>query len=119
VGKGTTFVFFFPRAQGAIAESLKSAPQTPLAVSAETLLVVEDDLSVRRLLCKMLETQGHRVLSARTGVRLKVLRDHKGTVVRLVITDVIMPEMDGEIMAKRFECDPSQREGTLYIGLHR
>jgi len=49
----------------------------------------------------LLEAEGYRVLPAANGREgLRVMRENKGPTIRLVITDVIMPEMDGEVMAK-------------------
>ena len=67
----------------------------------ETLLLVEDDPSVRHLACNMLESQGYTVLRANNGQdALHVARDHKGSPICLVITDVIMPLMGGKVMAE-------------------
>jgi CheY-like chemotaxis protein len=66
----------------------------------ETLLVVEDDTFVRDLACICLEAQGYEVLPAANGQdALQVAREHKGSPIRLAITDVIMPRMGGKVMA--------------------
>jgi DNA-binding response OmpR family regulator len=67
----------------------------------ETLLVVEDEPSVRHLARHVLETQGYDVLSASNGQEgLQEAREHKGSPIRLVVTDVIMPLMGGKVMAE-------------------
>ena len=67
----------------------------------ETLLVVEDEPSVRHLARQVLEAQGYNVLSASNGQdALHVAREHKGSPIRLVVTDVIMPQMGGKVMAE-------------------
>ena len=67
----------------------------------ETLLVVEDEPSVRHLACGVLQAQGYEVLSASNGQdALHVARGHKGAPIRLVVTDVIMPLMGGKVMAE-------------------
>ena len=67
----------------------------------ETLLVVEDEPSVRHLARSVLENQGYEVLSAANGQdALHVAREHKGPPIRLVVTDVIMPLMGGKVMAE-------------------
>jgi len=67
----------------------------------ETLLVVEDDPSVRHLARGVLESQGYQVLTASNGQdALHVAREHKGALIRLVVTDVIMPLMGGKMMAE-------------------
>lgn len=67
----------------------------------ETLLVVEDEPSVRHLARGVLEARGYRVLSASNGQdALHVARDQQGSPIRLVIADVIMPLMGGKVMAE-------------------
>ena len=101
LGKGTTFKIYFPR----VAQPL-DAPGQPLPTDrvprgTETLMVVEDEPSVRRLACEVLATQGYEVLSAANGQEaLQVVREHKGVPIALVITDVIMPVMGGNVMAE-------------------
>jgi two-component system cell cycle sensor histidine kinase/response regulator CckA len=73
----------------------------PLPRGTETLLVVEDEPSVRHLACGVLQAQGYEVLSASNGQdALHVARGHKGAPIRLVVTDVIMPLMGGKVMAE-------------------
>ena len=67
----------------------------------ETLLLVEDERSVRHLAREILGAQGYTVLRATNGQEaLNVVRDHKGAPIALVITDVIMPQMGGKVMAE-------------------
>ncbi len=62
---------------------------------------MEDEPSVRHLASSVLEAQGYEVLRATNGKDgLHVAREHKGAPIRLVITDVIMPQMDGKVMAE-------------------
>jgi two-component system, cell cycle sensor histidine kinase and response regulator CckA len=68
------------------------------------LLVVEDEQSVRHLARGVLEAQGYKVLTASNGQdALHVAREHKGSPIRLVVTDVIMPLMGGKVMAEWLE----------------
>jgi CheY-like chemotaxis protein len=68
------------------------------------LLLVEDEPSVRYLARAILETQGYKVLSATNGQdALHVAREHAGSPIRLVVTDVIMPLMGGKMMAERLK----------------
>jgi two-component system, cell cycle sensor histidine kinase and response regulator CckA len=67
----------------------------------ETLLIVEDEPSVRHLAFGVLKAQGYEVLTASNGQEaLRVAREHKGQPIGLVITDVIMPRMGGKVMAE-------------------
>ncbi len=100
--KGTTFKVYFPRIDQPLDISGELLSTRPLPRGTETLLLVEDDPSVRNLAQTVLETQGYKVLSASNGEdALKVVRDRQGPPIRLVITDVIMPRMDGKPMADR------------------
>ena len=101
VGKGATFKIYFPRVQQPLDVAAKANLAGPLPCGAETLLVVEDEPSVRRLACRILEAQGYKVLSATNGQdALHMARDHKGNPIRLVVSDVIMPLMGGKVMAE-------------------
>ncbi|MEY2407985.1 MAG: two-component system, cell cycle sensor histidine kinase and response regulator CckA, partial [Verrucomicrobiota bacterium] len=101
VGKGTMFKIYFPRLDHPIEIAARPIQTGPLPRGSETLLIVEDDPSVKRLACDVLKAQGYHVLSASNGQEaLHVARDHKGTLIRLVVTDVIMPQMGGEVMAE-------------------
>ena len=101
VGKGTTFKIYFPRVEHALEEASKIVPTGPLSHGTETLLVVEDDLSLRHLARSVLETQGYKVLSASNGEDgLRAAREDQESPIRLVITDVIMPLMGGKEMAE-------------------
>jgi two-component system cell cycle sensor histidine kinase/response regulator CckA len=101
LGKGTTFKVYFPRVELALDITAGKVQTGPLPRGTETLLVVEDDPSVRHLARGVLETQGYEVLSAANGQEaLHVVREHKGAPVRLVVTDVIMPLMGGKVMAE-------------------
>jgi two-component system cell cycle sensor histidine kinase/response regulator CckA len=101
LGKGTTFSVYLPCVDDVIAEAV-AAPvvhEAPPAGGNETVLVVEDDASVRRLACTVLRARGYSVLSARDGQEgLTVAREHQGPPIRLVITDVVMPVMGGNTM---------------------
>jgi CheY-like chemotaxis protein len=101
LGKGTTFKIYFPQVDEPLDLAAKPFPEGPLPRGAETLLVVEDDPSVRNLAVGVLAAQGYEVLSATNGQdALRVAREHKGSPVRLVVTDVIMPVMGGKVMAE-------------------
>jgi len=104
LGKGTTFKAYFPRVKERLANTSKLSPSGPVPQGTETLLVVEDEVSVKQLACSTLASLGYNVLSAENGlVALQVVREHKGVPIRLVITDVIMPVMGGKVMAEKLK----------------
>jgi two-component system, cell cycle sensor histidine kinase and response regulator CckA len=104
--RGTTFRVYLPHASQNAAVQAVSPAVKPIQTGAfprgaETLLVVEDEQSVRNLARGVLEAQGYEVLSASNGQdALRVVREHKGSPIRLVVTDVIMPVMGGKVMAE-------------------
>ena len=101
VGNGTTFKIYFPRVEQPLDVVAKPIQTGPLPRGTETLLVVEDDPSVRHLARRVLEGQGYEVLSASNGQdALHVARERKGSPIRLVVTDVVMPLMSGKVMAE-------------------
>ena len=101
VGKGTTFKAYFPRVEQPLEVAARPIQAGPLPRGTETLLVVEDEPAVRHLACSILEAQGYTVLCASNGQEgLRAVREHKGSPIRLVVTDVIMPLMGGKVMTE-------------------
>jgi len=99
VGIGTTFKVYFPRSGGA-AVAVTSTPP-PLAKGTETVLVVEDEDLVRNLSRRMLELGGYKVLAARSGPEALALAAEYASLIHIVMTDVVMPEMNGKELAQR------------------
>ena len=101
LGQGTTFKVYFPRVNLPVDAAARPGGAGPLPRGTETLLVVEDEPAVRHLACDVLEAQGYRVLRAGNGQEgLKAARELKGREIGLVITDVVMPLMSGQVMAE-------------------
>ena len=98
LGKGTTFKLYFPRVTEAAAES--PAPERlEAAESLETVLLVEDEQSVRELTFKMLQKMGYRILTASGGSEaIEISRSHAGHI-SILVTDVVMPGMSGRQLA--------------------
>jgi len=101
-GKGTTFKIYFPRIEQSAHAVTQSLSQTgPVRRGTETLLLVEDEPSVRHLAEGVLKGQGYTVLTAPNGQdALRVAREHRGPPIALVVTDVVMPRMGGKVMAE-------------------
>jgi two-component system cell cycle sensor histidine kinase/response regulator CckA len=72
--------------------------RTGLAAGTGSVLVVDDDRGVRRLTARMLRTEGYQVLEADSGAEaLRTLESDPG--IGLLVTDIVMPEMDGLVLA--------------------
>jgi two-component system, cell cycle sensor histidine kinase and response regulator CckA len=99
VGRGTTFNIYLPHADEP-AEVHGAAPASRTAIGgSETVLLVEDEESVRQLVRDTLASRGYRVLEAENGqCGLTVASAHEGTI-DLIITDVVMPGMSGRELA--------------------
>jgi two-component system cell cycle sensor histidine kinase/response regulator CckA len=101
VGKGTTIRIHLPRQQGQ-AVGVEAAPPTTEgpARADETILLVEDDASVRRLVHRVLSQRGYRVLSARSATEALSLAANHNDPIALLLTDVVLPGMDGCDLAR-------------------
>jgi PAS domain S-box len=102
LGKGTTFRVYLPQVVDRAAERGSLPPEKKAALSpgSATLLVVEDERAFRDLLRDGLRSKGYTVLVASNGAEaLQVAEQCDGTI-RLLITDVIMPQMSGPELAK-------------------
>jgi PAS domain S-box-containing protein len=97
-GNGARFEIFFPRVDLAVdSEASQSVTHTP--PGSETILLVEDEESVRALVRQVLKRKGYNVLEAEhVSQALQICREHGGTI-DLVVTDVVMPEMSGRDLA--------------------
>ena len=101
-GKGTSFKIYFPRAVEA--EPVPAEPAAAVESAEpprETILLVEDEGNLRRLTRHFLENQGYTVLEAADGAAaVQIAVAHQGTI-HLLLTDVIMPGMNGRELAQR------------------
>lgn len=100
VGHGTTIKLYFPRLQGSAKEESEE-DQGPLleGMQTETILIVEDDSDLREYVSDILTGLRYRVLAAtNASAALEILNDGK-TTVDLLLTDVIMPGMNGRELA--------------------
>jgi PAS domain S-box-containing protein len=103
VDHGTTFKVYLPRISER-ASSVSTAPSTPVASGGgETILLVEDDHAVRGLNARLLRAKGYTVIEAANGREaLRVVDQRQVNSVKLLLTDVIMPEMGGKELAQHF-----------------
>ncbi len=100
-GRGSRFFIYLPLETAPIDES-RPAPTSAAGVdNSETILVVEDEEIVRELMCDALAGQGYRILCAMHGPEaLRMVADFADPI-DLLVTDVIMPEMNGHVLAQQ------------------
>lgn len=102
-GQGSTFKVYLPKAKSDGQVDEKKQPLTKELGGSETILIVEDDNSLRKLSRIVLKKRGYTVLEAENGEdALRVSKAHDGSI-DLLVTDVVMPKMGGKEVAERLE----------------
>jgi signal transduction histidine kinase len=100
VGYGTKFDIFFPRvAADSQAAAARRAGEQPIG-GTETILLVEDDSSVRILLRDSLRKLGYRVIEAKHGIEACLMASQELANLHLLLTDMVMPGMGGRELAQ-------------------
>ena len=102
-GEGATFKIHLPRVHGAVESAMYSNEHGTVDAGTETVLLVEDDLSVKAAVAEILSDSGYSVLEAANGVEaLSVALHWVGNEIHLLLTDMVMPLMGGKELARRF-----------------
>ncbi len=104
VGVGSEFAVYLPRTASGLTTSIaRTRAQSPTAHGGETVLLVEDDASIRLLTRMLLRQRGYHVLDAANGVvGLRVAAEHPEPI-HLLLTDLVMPQMDGRELARHLQ----------------
>jgi CheY-like chemotaxis protein len=100
-GQGTTFEVYFPAVLGGQAESETPSRQAVEKRSHQTILLVEDHPAVRGMVRETLEQLGYTVLEATDGYEALRMVEKEPREIQLLLTDVIMPLMNGRELATR------------------
>ncbi|BCG45300.1 Multi-sensor hybrid histidine kinase [Citrifermentans bremense] len=104
VGQGTSFLLYFPR-QAAKAKQEPAQPEPAAKIeqrdSCATILVVDDNESIREMALELLQSSGHHVLIAETPALALKLVEERDLPLDLLVTDVVMPEMSGPELYER------------------
>jgi two-component system cell cycle sensor histidine kinase/response regulator CckA len=101
-GRGTTFGVYLPLLSGQVQQTQASSIAPAVRTRAsETVLLVEDEESLRSLTRSLLEESGYTVLEARHGSDAIGIAGDYGGPIHLVLTDVVMPGMNGRILAEK------------------
>ena len=114
VGRGTTFKIYFPRFTLSTEERPQEVPSKELTRGSESILLVEDDSNLQALVARVLKSRGYQVYVADSGVQALVIASDQATLLDAVITDVVMPGMNGrELVEKLLESRPEM--GSLLM----
>jgi PAS domain S-box-containing protein len=98
-GKGTTFKIYLPRVEEAVERDHRQ-PLVKSLKGSETILLVEDEESLRALTRSLLVQSGYTVLDTNNGARaLEIARDYRGNI-HLLLTDVVLPGIGGSVLAE-------------------
>ncbi|MGA8273314.1 MAG: PAS domain S-box protein [Candidatus Sulfotelmatobacter sp.] len=113
LGRGTVFTIYFPSVEGP-SEAHAAPFFLATAGGSETILLVEDEDSVRQLVRETLQSRGYRVLEAANGAAALALAATHTDSIHLVITDVVMPGLSGhELVQQLLPTRPSAK--VLYL----
>ena len=100
-GQGATFKIYLPRVDAPAEPAPSPQPEVAASSGAETILLVEDEPAVRDLAQRILRRKGYRVVAATNGREaLDLVERHEGPI-DLLVTDLVMPQMDGRELAQR------------------
>ncbi|MCD4699153.1 MAG: PAS domain S-box protein [Phycisphaerae bacterium] len=103
-GKGTTFKIYLPRVDAPVENMRREYEPDILPRGTETVMVVEDESSVREIACRILREQGYAVMEAADGREaLRAAEGFTGGEIHMLITDVIMPHMNGKELTDRIK----------------
>jgi two-component system cell cycle sensor histidine kinase/response regulator CckA len=109
MGKGTTFFIYFPRHEAEAEAPVEAVAEKPADVTdltgTQTILLVEDEDAVRAFAQRALEQRGYVVHTAASGVEALELMKEAGGEVDLVVSDVVMPELDGPSLLRELRKD--------------
>ncbi len=113
--KGSCFKVYLPRIEEEAAQPQETTHSAPApAGGTDTILLVEDNEAVRKMMAQDLEGSGYSVLEAMNGEEALRISTEYGHPIHLLVTDVIMPKMSGRELAERLK--PSRQEmQVLYI----
>lgn len=104
LGRGTAFHIFLPAVEGPFGEPAAPAGQATPRGSGELILVVDDEPNIRDVTASTLTRHGYQVIAARDGSEALTLFSRSSRDVRLVITDLHMPRLDGAGIARVIRC---------------
>lgn len=100
-GQGATFKVYLPRVDRVATEIGTTPSAESLPIGTETILLVEDEPGVRAFAGEALRMQGYKILEAKHGIEAQLLSAQHPASIHLLLTDVVMPQMNGREVAER------------------
>jgi len=100
-GKGSTFTIYLPRIEETVLAPTKGIPEPQTVRGTETILLVEDAEPLRMLAQLFLKENGYQVLTAADGSEAQKLAAEYAGPIHLLLTDVVMPGINGRVLAER------------------
>lgn len=116
-GEGSEFILYFPLDQKGTEQKEEKSLNIKIPQGNETILLVEDESSVRTLTARMLEHQGYKVIQAKEGISALTLFKKNKDKIDLLITDVIMPYLSGVDLVEKIKVYQPQMK-ILFISGH-
>jgi two-component system, cell cycle sensor histidine kinase and response regulator CckA len=103
VGQGTAFKIYLPRVDDTAEQIKKTSRREEIRQGTGTILLVEDDESVRSIALRTLEMYGYGILEARDGEEALAIASRREEKIDLLLTDVVMPGMSGRQLVERLQ----------------
>ena len=118
-GQGTTVTIYLPKAHEPASPVPSTDQSAYLPRGYETVMVVEDEPAIRRVIADVLRTQGYNVLVASNGLdALAAARDHADDRIHLLLADLVMPLMGGQEFTRRFRAIHPEAKVLYTSGYH-
>ena len=99
-GRGTTFKVYLPRFEAGVLETKPKAAAPTALRGDETILLVEDDATLRELISTALRRYGYTVIEAAHGGEAILICEREKAPIHLLLTDVVMPQISGSALAE-------------------
>jgi CheY-like chemotaxis protein len=100
-GRGSRFTIYLPQSEAPVIAPTPPPSGHEPEGGSETVLLVEDEESVRELVQEILTSRGYTVIEARHGAEALVVADQYPGVIHVLLTDVVMPQMGGRELVRR------------------
>jgi len=116
IGHGSKFHLYFPIVSEPVSELTHPLRPSSLKEGTETILVVEDEVEVRRTTVRSLKQFGYTVFEAESGKKALELVSSLSEMIDLVLSDIVMPEMDGRILMEKIQIVKPEMKAVFMSG---